>query len=113
MMPDLNVTLPVFTLEGLLITKLIALRDNDVVVIVTLLVQHADQLAAGRFWDRVTAAGLEEALENRLDELDEMLESGEVGVIWWDRLGLMLDERERQVALDTVRCLQKWADESR
>jgi hypothetical protein len=35
--PDLNITLPVFRLEGLLITKLIALRDNDVVDIVALL----------------------------------------------------------------------------
>jgi hypothetical protein len=109
--PDLSITLPVFTLEGLLITKLIALRDNDVVDIVTLLAQHADRLAAGRFWERAVAAGLEDALENRLDELDEMLESGEVEVIWWDRLGLMLDERERQVALDAVRGLQKYGSE--
>lgn len=105
-MPDLNVALPVFTLEGLLITKLIALRDNDVVDIVALLSQQADQVMAERFWDRAAAAGLESALENRLAELQEMLTGGEVGVIWWDRLGLMLDESERQAALKVVRHLQ-------
>lgn len=111
-MPDLNTTLPVFTLEGLLITKLIALRDNDVVDIVTLLAQRSDQLAAGRFWDRAADAGLSDALMNRLGELDEMLESGEVEVIWWDRLGLMLDDRERQAALDAIHHLQEYGIES-
>ena len=104
-MPGLNVTIPVFTLEGLLITKLIALRDNDVVDIVALLSQQADQVVAARFWDRAAAAGLESALENRLAELEEMLTGGEVGAIWWDRLGLMLDESERQAALKAVRHL--------
>jgi len=102
-MPGLNVTIPVFTLEGLLITKLIALRDNDVVDIVALLSQQADQVVAARFWDRAAAAGLESALENRLAELEEMLTGGEVEAIWWDRLGLMLDESERQAALKAVR----------
>lgn len=101
-MPGLNIPLPVFTLEGLLITKLIALRDNDVVDIVALLARH-DQMATGRFWDQAAAAGLESALENRLVELEEMLEGGEVDAIWWDRLGLMLDDNERQAALKVVR----------
>ena len=104
--PGLDVPLPVFTLEGLLITKLIALRDNDVVDIVALLAQRADQVAAGRFWDQAAAAGLESALANRLAELEEILQSGEVDAIWWDRLGLMLDESERQSALKVVRRLQ-------
>jgi hypothetical protein len=104
----LNVTLPVFTLEGLLITKLIALRDNDVVDSVALLSQQADQVVAARFWDRAAAAGLESALESRLAELEEMLTGGEVEVIWWDRLGLMLDESERQAALKVVRHLQAY-----
>jgi hypothetical protein len=104
-MPGLNVTIPVFTLEGLLITKLIALRDNDVVDIVALLSQQADQVVAARFWDRAAAAGLESALENRLAELEEMLTGGEVEAIWWDRLGLMLDESERQAAIKAVRHL--------
>jgi len=111
-MPELGSALPVFTLEGLLITKLIALRDNDVVDIVTLLVQHSDHLAVGRFWDRASDAGLGEDLMGRLDQLGEMLESGEVGVIWWDRLGLMLDEGERQSALKAVRYLQEYGMES-
>lgn len=106
----LDVPLPVFSLEGLLITKLIALRDNDVVDIVALLAQHADQVAAGRFWDRAVAAGLELALENRLAELEEMLRGGEVNAIWWDRLGLMLDEGERGAALKVVRYLQEYPE---
>lgn len=105
---DLNVTLPVFSLEGLLITKLIALRDNDVVDIVALLSQQADQVVAERFWERAAAAGLESALESRLVELEEMLTGGEVEVIWWDRLGLMLDESERQAALKVVRRLRAY-----
>ncbi len=106
---DSNIVLPVFTLEGLLITKLIALRDNDVVDIVALLSRHADRVDAQRFWDRAAAAALELGLENRLAELEEMLEGGEVDAIWWDRLGLMLDESERQAALEVVRHLQDYA----
>jgi hypothetical protein len=106
--PDLNVTLPVFTLEGLLITKLIALRDNDVVDIVALLSQHADRVNAESFWDRAAAAGLESALANQLAELEEMLRGSEVEAIWWDRLGLMLDKSERQVALKAVQRLQAY-----
>lgn len=105
-MPDLDVALPVFTLEGLLITKLIALRDNDVVDIVALLSQHADQVATERFWDRAAAAELESPLMDRLAELEEMLAGSEVAAIWWDRLGLMLDDSERQVALKAIRHLQ-------
>jgi hypothetical protein len=104
--PDLNITLPVFTLEGLLITKLIALRDNDVVDIVALLSQHAERVDAERFWDRAAAAGLESALANRLAELEELLRGREVEAIWWDRLGLMLNESERQAALEVVHLLQ-------
>jgi hypothetical protein len=106
--PGLDITLPVFTLEGLLITKLIALRDNDVVDIVALLARHVDQVAAGRFWDQAAAARLEMALKDRLAELDEILTSGEVDAIWWDRLGLMLDESERQAAMKTILYLQEY-----
>jgi len=60
-------------------------------------------MATGQFWDQAAAAGLESALENRLVELEEMLEDGEVDAIWWDRLGLMLDDNERQAALKVVR----------
>jgi len=60
-------------------------------------------MATGQFWDQAAAAGLESALENRLVELEEMLEGGEVDAIWWDRLGLMLDDNERQAALKVVR----------
>ena len=42
--PDLDIAVPVFTLEGLLITKLMALRDNDVVDVVALLLQHVEQV---------------------------------------------------------------------
>jgi hypothetical protein len=107
-LPDLNIVLPVFTLEGLLITKLIALRNNDVVDIVALLSRHADRVDIGRFWDQAAAARLESPLEGRLAELEEMLQGGEVDAIWWDRLGLMLDESERQAALKAVRRLQSY-----
>jgi hypothetical protein len=105
--PDLDVTLPVFTLEGLLITKLIALRDNDVVDIVALLSQHSDRVDAESFWGRAVAAGLESALGDRLAEVEEMLKGSEVEAIWWDRLGLMLDESERRTALEVVRRLRE------
>jgi hypothetical protein len=108
-LPDSNIVLPVFTLEGMLITKLIALRDNDVVDIVALMFRHADQIDAERFWNRAAAAGLESALEDRLAELEEMLRGGEVDAVWWDRLGLMLDESECQAALKVVRHLQDYA----
>jgi len=109
--PDLGITLPVFTLEGVLITKLIALRDNDIVDIVALLSRHADQVDIESFWDRAAAAALGSALADRLAELEEMLKSGEVDAIWWDRLGLMLDENERQAVLGVIRHLREHAEQ--
>ena len=102
-LPDSDIALPVFTLEGLLITKFMALRDNDVVDIVALLLQHAEQVDAARFWHQVEEAGLLALLNDRLAELEEVLQSEEVNAIWWDRLGLMLDEGERRTALRVVR----------
>ncbi len=37
-----------------------------------------------------------------------MLGGGEVDAIWWDRLGLMLDESERRAAQEVVRHLQDY-----
>ncbi|MBM4460458.1 MAG: hypothetical protein FJ011_22325 [Chloroflexi bacterium] len=104
-LPETSLSLPVFTLEGLLITKLMALRDNDVVDVVALLLQHAGQMDTGRFWKQAGGAGLKALLEERLADLAEILHSEEVNAIWWDRLGLMLDEGERQLALASVRQL--------
>ena len=101
--PDLDIAVPVFTLEGLLITKLMALRDNDVVDVVALLLQHVEQVDVERFWSQVEEAGLLALLNDRLAELEEVLQSEEVNAIWWDRLGLMLDEGERWTALRIVR----------
>ena len=101
--PDLDIAVPVFTLEGLLITKLMALRDNDVVDVVALLLQHVEQVDVERFWSQVEEAGLLALLNDRLAELEEVLQSEEVNAIWWDRLGLMLDEGERWTALRVVR----------
>jgi len=106
-LPDSDIALPVFTLEGLLITKLMALRDNDVVDIVALLLQHAEQVDAARFWHQVEEAELETLLEDRLAELEEILQSKEVNAIWWDRLGLMLDEGEQRLVLMAVRRLRR------
>jgi hypothetical protein len=102
-LPDADIVLPVFTLEGLLITKLMALRDNDIVDVVALLLQHAEQVDVERFWSQVEEARLLALLNDRLAELEEVLQSEEVNAIWWDRLGLMLDEGERWTALRVVR----------
>lgn len=109
-LPDSDIALPVFTLEGLLITKLMALRDNDVVDVVALLSQHADQIDTERFWQQVEEAGLNRLLEDRLADLVEILHSEEVNAIWWDRLGLMLDEGERCATLDVVHQLLQSAE---
>jgi len=106
-LPDSGIALPVFSLEGLLITKLMALRDNDVVDVVALLLQHAEQVNAVRFWIQGEKAGLKALLEDRLAELAEILQSEEVKAIWWDRLGLMLDEGEQRLALAGVRRLRR------
>jgi len=108
-LPDSDIALPVFTLEGLLITKLMALRDNDVVDIVALLLQHAAQVDVTRFWNQVEEAGLSSLLKDRLAEFGEMLQSEEVNAIWWDRLGLMLDDGERRMTLKVARRLQRSA----
>ena len=60
-----------------------------------------------RFWHQVEEAGLLALLNDRLAELEEVLQSEEVNAIWWDRLGLMLDEGERWTALRIVRRMRE------
>jgi hypothetical protein len=106
-LPDADIAVPVLSLEGLLITKLMALRDNDIVDVVALFLLHTDQVDARRFWKQAGEAGLKALLEDRLADLAEILRSEEVIAIWWDRLGLILDEGERQLALASVRRLRR------
>jgi hypothetical protein len=78
---------------------------------VALLSRHAERVSARRFWKHAIAAGLGPPLRDRLVEIRKIVQSGEVNAIWWDRLGLALDDVERRATLKVIRRLQRRARE--
>jgi len=102
--PDLPFPMPVFSLEGVFISKLLALRDNDVVDLLAILTRPGvRKLSPGELWLKAQQAGLEDAVSSRLEELETILVSGEAEAIWFDRMGSLLDDTDCRVALTRVR----------
>ena len=105
---DLDFSLPVFSLEGVFITKLLAMRDNDVVDVTAILADEHSQIDAGRLYLRALEAGLDDEVQRCLEELALMAEEGEIEAIWLDRLGTLLAEEEKARVIERVRTFLSW-----
>lgn len=108
----LDFALPVLALEGVIISKLLALRDNDVVDVVAVLVDQDAVVDAGRLYMHAANAGLEDEVSDRLEELAAMVVEGEVEAIWWERMGTLLTTEDLTRVADRVRvALEKFNEE--
>jgi hypothetical protein len=104
---DLDFGLPVLPLEAVLITKLIALRDQDVADVLGVLLERGDDIQAERFWQFVRAARIARPVRERLHRVIDYLSSGEALSVWYDRTGALLTDTERDAALVIVQRLLK------
>jgi hypothetical protein len=104
---DLDFGLPVLPLEAVLITKLIALRDQDVADVLGILLQRGDDIQSERFWQFARAAHIARPVRERLQRVIDYLSSGEALSVWYDRTGALLTDTERDAALVIVQRLLK------
>jgi hypothetical protein len=104
---DLDFGLPVLPLEAVLITKLIALRDQDVADVLGMLLQREDDIRSERFWRFAHAARITRPVRERLQRVIDYLSSGEALSVWYDRTGALLTDTERDAALVIVQRLLK------
>jgi hypothetical protein len=73
---DMEFALPVLPLEEVLITKLLALRDKDVIDLVQICSRRSTDVLPARFWDCADAANLAGALRDQLENFEDMLTNG-------------------------------------
>ena len=102
---DVDFALPVLPLEAVLITKLIALRDKDVADVLGILLQRGKDIQTERFWKFARVAKIVRPLRKRLQQVIDYLRTGEALSIWYDRIGALLTDAERDSALVIVRRL--------
>lgn len=104
---DLDFPLPVLSLEGIFITKLIAQRDKDVADLLAILLLQPGGLNPQRFWYEAEESGLLPKLPARLNELVECIASGAAMSMWFERTRTILSDTEIQTVLFQLRQLQK------
>lgn len=103
----LDFPLPVLSLEGVFITKLIAQREKDVVDLLSILLLKPNHLNPQRFWYEAEESGLTRKLPSRLDELVKRIRDGEAMSIWYQQMELILSEAETESALAQLHRLQQ------
>lgn len=104
---DLDFALPVLSLEGIFITKLIAQRDKDVADLLAILLLQEGTLNTQRFWYEAEESRLSKKLPRRLNELIERINSGEAMSVWFERTRSILSDEEMRSALVQLDHLQK------
>lgn len=102
---DLDFALPVLPLEAVILTKLIAFRDQDFADLVGLWLQRGMDISPERFWRFTRAAGVTRQIRGRLQQALDYLQGGEALSIWYDRTGELLKDTERDLAITLVRRL--------
>ncbi len=81
-----NLQVPALSLSGLLITKLIAFRENDIVDVVAILIEKFDDLNSEELYEKVSRSQNLPAVHRRLIDLLDLFETDEIDGIWFVRL---------------------------
>ncbi|MGH7596154.1 MAG: hypothetical protein ACREOI_07355 [bacterium] len=99
---ELDFEIPALSLSGLLITKLISFRENDVVDIVSLLTNKFEELNSQELYLKAADSNNLQAIQHRLLELRELFESDEIDAIWYIRLNRTLSVEVKAALLDKI-----------
>jgi hypothetical protein len=103
----LDFEVPALSLSGLLITKLISFRENDIIDVVSILIEKSDDLNSQELYYKALQSGNHQAIQRRLNELREFFESGEIDAIWYIWLKRMLPAEVKAKVLDKIKKLLK------
>jgi hypothetical protein len=99
--------IPALSLSGLLITKLISFRENDIIDAVSILIERSDDLNSYEFYYKALQSDNHQAIQRRLRELREFFVSGELDAIWYIWLKRMLPAETKAKLLDKIENLLK------
>ena len=104
---ELDFEIPALSLSGLLITKLISFRENDIVDIVSLLTNKFEELNAQELYLKAVDSNNLQVIQQRLLELRELFESDEIDAIWYIRLNRTLSAEVKATLIDKINKLLK------
>jgi hypothetical protein len=104
---DLYFPLPVLSLEGVFITKLIAQREKDIADLLSILLLKANHLNSPRFWYEAEESGLIRKLPARLRELVKRIHDGEAMSIWYQHTELIRLFSRKQISPEPTSPLAK------
>ncbi|GEM_PF-2448696 len=99
---ELDFEIPALSLSGLLITKLISFRENDIVDIVSLLTNKFEDLNPEKFCQKAADSNNLQVIQQRLLELRDLFESNEMDAIWFIRLNRVLPVEVKAKLLDKI-----------
>jgi hypothetical protein len=99
--------IPALSLSGLLITKLISFRENDIVDVVSILMNRFDELSAQELYFKAEGSNNLLTIRRRLTELREFFESDEIDAIWYIRANRVLSAEEKAALLNKITKLLK------
>lgn len=100
-----NLEVPALSLSGLLITKLIAFRENDVVDVVAILMERFNDLNSAEFYEKSSRSQNLSAVHRRLIDLLDLFESDEIDGIWFVRLRQILSNEAKAGVIEKIKKL--------
>jgi len=104
---QLGFEIPALSLHGLLITKLISFRENDIIDVVSILMEKPDELDSQELFRKAVESKNQQSVQRRLNELREFFESGEIDAIWYIWLRRMLPIEIKATLLGKINKLLK------
>jgi len=104
---QLGFEIPALSLHGLLITKLISFRENDIIDVVSILMAKTDELDSQELFRKALESNNHQSVKRRLNELREFFESGEIDAIWYIWLRRMLPIEIKATLLGKINKLLK------
>ncbi len=102
-----NFEIPALSLSGLLTTKLISFRENDIVDVVSILMEKFNDLNPEEFYEKIVRSQNLAAIQRRLTDLLDLFESDEIDGIWYVRLRQTLSDEVKAILLNRIQKLLK------
>jgi hypothetical protein len=99
--------IPALSLSGLLITKLIAFRENDIIDVVSILTERFQELKPQEFYFKARQSDNLKAIQRRLIDLREYFENDEIDAIWYVWLKRTLPKDVKVTMVDKINALLK------
>ncbi len=100
-----NFEIPALSLSGLLTTKLISFRENDIVDVVSILMEKFNDLNPEEFYEKIVRSQNLAAIHRRLTDLLDLFERNEIDGIWYVRLRQALSNEMKATVTSNIKKL--------